>query len=89
MLSTGIPKVTNLDPMNRGLKLIPFGFVLADHRVTNLDPMNRGLKLSTTTVVQRRSIQVTNLDPMNRGLKLIPIHLARDPFRGYKPRPDE
>ena len=39
--------VTNLDPMNRGLKLDTdlIGF-LQFFMVTNLDPMNRGLKLS-------------------------------------------
>ena len=37
--------VTNLDPMNRGLKLIRFYPTLMAGHVTNLDPMNRGLKL--------------------------------------------
>ena len=38
--------VTNLDPMNRGLKLEarPRAAPGTGLRVTNLDPMNRGLK---------------------------------------------
>ena len=40
--------VTNLDPMNRGLKLGRAGpNPDEDGQVTNLDPMNRGLKLNS------------------------------------------
>ena len=39
-------QVTNLDPMNRGLKLVQVVLMaLVVVQVTNLDPMNRGLKL--------------------------------------------
>ena len=46
MASVTVEYVTNLDPMNRGLKLVvarcsPWS---APCPVTNLDPMNRGLK---------------------------------------------
>ena len=36
--------VTNLDPMNRGLKHGSLGSTIPGAQVTNLDPMNRGLK---------------------------------------------
>ena len=37
--------VTNLDPMNRGLKRCCSWWGSPSALVTNLDPMNRGLKL--------------------------------------------
>ena len=47
------PNVTNLDPMNRGLKLASSSLPSRTlDQVTNLDPMNRGLKLAHSVSTQ-------------------------------------
>ena len=83
--------VTNLDPMNRGLKpeLLKVTFT-PFLLVTNLDPMNRGLKLASRAIDEIVLVgQVTNLDPMNRGLKPGSSNPKPVSPSGYKPRPDE
>ncbi len=82
--------VTNLDPMNRGLKLVRVSIMVSTkNRVTNLDPMNRGLKRDYCHTPNNSLRLVTNLDPMNRGLKPVMSRAAVAPMTCYKPRPDE